>query len=210
MPSAFFKNVDWNRVEHIGFDMDGTLYDEFQFISQAYLKIAKSFSGSDAYPYMTKRWLEKGSSFPKIFDETYEKFSKQLVHPAKKSVFIEESLHTFRNVKPNLTISPRTRHILEFFKNRYSLFLVSDGQLQLQQRKFSALGLESFFNTSNVVFTGINARLFEKPSIASLSLIDSNPKASVFFGDRETDHMFAKNCGMQFQKVYNMFEVPKT
>ena len=34
------QNHDWGTVQTIGFDLDGTLYDEYEFIAQVYRPIA--------------------------------------------------------------------------------------------------------------------------------------------------------------------------
>ena len=52
------------NIKYVGFDLDGTLYDEFDFIYQVYSKIVKanaSLLGDNmsALNWMKERWLEK-------------------------------------------------------------------------------------------------------------------------------------------------------
>ena len=67
-------NVDWNKIDFVGFDLDGTLYDEFDFISQVYRPIAIILAKAtnncpDAvYDRLLRRWTDMGSSYNKIFD----------------------------------------------------------------------------------------------------------------------------------------------
>ena len=70
--NALFNNIKWNEVKAVGFDMDGTLYDEYEFISQVYSEInIRLINDLEVLRFMEKRWLEKGSSYPFIFQEAY-------------------------------------------------------------------------------------------------------------------------------------------
>lgn len=207
MKNFLFDKINWKNIEYIGFDMDGTLYDEFEFIEQVYSEISKQFKNKSAKEYMLKRWLEKGSSYNRIFDETYDLFKKDLICNISKENFIKNCLNIFRNFNPKIKISKRTKNILKYFSQKYKLFLVSDGNLNLQKKKFKSLKLDWYFNEKNVFFTGIDAQRYSKPNITCLNQLKVIPEKSVFFGDREVDELFAKKSKMQFQKVYNMLKV---
>ncbi len=204
--SAFLSNIDFSSVKYVGFDMDGTLYDEFDFIIQPYTLISDQFVNNEkVLSNMLLRWIEKGSSYNKIFEETYYSF------PLKNSTlsleeFTENALTIYRNYIPNIKLSNRVVEILNYFKNNYELFLITDGRPKLQIQKFNSLELYNFFD-NNVIYTGKYSQDYHKPNIKSLELLDINPKNSVFFGDRTNDEKFALSSGMQFKKVYNMIEV---
>jgi len=198
-----FNNLDQQNIQFVGFDMDGTLYDECDFIVQPYRQIANEFIKSDeAFEFMVARWLAKGSSYNRIFDETYDKYLIDGV--ITKNEFIDQSLATFRNFEPQLQLAKRTQIILNNLQASYTLFLVTDGNPKLQKEKFSALGLSQYFDPSNVVFTGEYNQTHHKPSTKSLQYLNITPQHSVFFGDRELDYKFALDAKMQFIKVYNM------
>lgn len=196
MMKSSFKNIDWDKVSYIGFDMDGTLYDEYEFISQVYLEISKLLNPK-ALSYMKKRWLDKGSSYPYIFSEAFDLYNIK----CEKQSFIDEALNIYRNFKPKIKLNIRVKEILKYCKNNYEIFLVTDGNLTLQKNKYISLGLDRFFNDKNVFFTGINTKVFSKPSIESLNALSIDPNKSVFFGDRDCDYQFSINAKMQFQKV---------
>ena len=51
MMKYLYPQIDWEPIKYVGFDLDGTLYDESNFISQVYEKIASVISkktGSNA------------------------------------------------------------------------------------------------------------------------------------------------------------------
>jgi len=207
MLNALYNDIDWNNVTTIGFDMDGTLYDEYDFIYQVYSEINYQFiQNEEALSFMLHRWLEKGSSYPYIFDETYKKFSNI---PLSKDLFIEKSLELFRTYTPSLSLTKRNKYILEYCQNNFDIFLVTDGNKTLQEKKFISLGLTKYFEPNNVILTGKYTPEYHKPSNKSLEFLDLNIAHSVFFGDRDKDETFALSSKMQFQKVYNMIKVPK-
>ena len=203
--NALYKDINWDTVSAIGFDMDGTLYDEYDFIQQVYCEInTKLINNDKILNFMLMRWMEKGSSYPYIFDEAYSMLKTNINN---KKDFISSALNIYRNYSPSLSLSNRSRDILNFYKSNYPLFLISDGNYHLQQKKYNALGLSDFFDKSSVIFTGQYSSEYHKPNTRSLSLISVDVNKAVFFGDRCHDMEFALTSNMQFQKVYNMIEV---
>ena len=201
--NVFFKKLEGLDIKYVGFDMDGTLYDEYDFIVQPYKKISKLFKKSEeALNFMCFKWLEKGSSYNKIFCETFDKFETNEKEPKKKS--IEKALAIFRNFEPSLMLSYRAKTVLEFCKNRFFLFLVTDGNPVLQKKKFNSLSLKNYFHKDRVIFTGEHADEYKKPNKKSIELINIDCEKAIFFGDRHVDEKFALSAKMKFQYVRNM------
>ena len=211
MLNVLCPNFDCRNIKYVGFDLDGTLYDEFDFIYQVYSKIVKanaSLLGDNmsALNWMKERWLEKGSSYNLIFDEAYERFG---VGGRKKTFFIEKSVEIFRNFKPDLKLSDRTTTILDDLKDKYRLFLVTDGNSMLQRQKFVSLGLGKWFLKENCIFTGDYGKSNYKPSVKAMQQFFSkcSPSKCLFFGDRDVDREFAEFAGMNFVRMTNMMVV---
>ena len=215
MLKSLFPKIDWEEIVVVGFDLDGTLYDEFDFISQVYRPISRklaSASGADeneVYKKLLQRWLEKGSSYNRIFSEALLDSGKD---DALVNQVIDECVSLFRNFKPILSLNARTKVLLNAMASRYRLFLVTDGSCALQRAKFDALGLAQWFTPENIVISGCAGRDFEKPSTDILGKIgvleDGSLRAkTVFFGDREVDRLFAEASGFQYVHVENMHNV---
>jgi FMN phosphatase YigB (HAD superfamily) len=215
MLKYLYPRVDWETVRIAGCDMDGTLYDEADFISQVYSTIANMLSATDnakaevLHSWMFERWLEKGSSYPHIFYEATIEAGIPREDVAKTVVLC---LELFRNYQPVLTLSPRVKAILEALRARYPLFLISDGSARLQQRKFDALGLVHWFDSVNVGISGYHGPDFCKPSMKIINKISvleapSLPQQVLFFGDRAVDAEFAANAGFQFVQVACMHPI---
>ena len=205
MLSPLFKGVNWNHITSVGFDMDGTLYDEFDFIKQVYSEINKQLILNDSIlSFMTKRWLEKGSSYPLIFSEAYDKCKSTF---DEKEDFVKKALDIYRNFSPKISLNNRNKKLMSYFQENFKLYLITDGNHELQKKKFASLGLSKYFDNENIVFTGAYKSDYHKPKNKSLELIDINMDNSVFFGDRDVDKEFALSSNIQFIRVHNMLEV---
>jgi len=215
MLKFLYPRIDWDAVRIVGCDMDGTLYDEADFISQVYRDIANLLAATghaepeSLHTWMVQRWLEKGSSYPHIF---YEATTKAGTPREEITKTVDLCLEVFRNYKPVLTLAPRAKIILDALRLSYPLFLVSDGSARLQQRKFDALELGRWFDSVNVGISGYHGPEFCKPGIKIINKINILEKSCLphqilFFGDRAVDAEFAANAGFQFVQVASMYPV---
>ncbi len=215
MLKSLYPQIDWDVVRIVGFDMDGTLYDEADFISQVYRDIAKLLASITygkveiIHAWMVRRWLEKGSSYPYIFSEAAAEAG---IPESEVEKTVDLCLEIFRSYQPVLDLAPRVKSILDTLSVSYSLFLVSDGSAKLQQRKFDALKLSRWFDSMNVGISGHYGAEFCKPStkiINEIRVLKTSclPHQILFFGDRQVDAEFAVNAGFQFVKVASMYPV---
>ena len=206
------SEIPWNNIKAVGFDMDGTLYDEFDFIHQVYNPIAKIFSDSNGdsdtiKKSMLKKWLANGSSYPFIFSEIAVETGLRSSEHEKK---IKEALILFRNFVPILHLSERIKFLLEGLKKKYELFLVSDGSSILQWNKIKALELENYFKKQNIFVSGDYGEWAEKPTLTSLDHLtvfkkDLRKNEVVFIGDRIVDENYSKDAGFYFKNVDSIF-----
>jgi len=211
MLNVLYPDIDWSHIKYIGFDLDGTLYDEFGFIVQTYKNIIlannKFFRIEDQtkiLEFMTERWLHKGSSYNRIFEETFNQYATRNMSFQKE--FIDNALSIFRTFVPDILLPERNSAILSYIKkNSYNIFLITDGNVELQSQKIRSLGLDKVFN-NNIFFTRKFGSEYEKPSTKILKYINmsSSPDKIVYAGDREVDKLFAEGAGFQFLKVYNL------
>jgi FMN phosphatase YigB (HAD superfamily) len=202
-----YNSVQWNQVQAVGFDLDGTLYNEHDFISQVYQSISLELGAycahdaNEIFHWMDKRWLDKGSSYPYIYSEVLDQFGCTGDHHEA----IKRCLKIYRNFKPQLVLNQDIREWLEELKREYPIFIVTDGNAKLQASKYLALGLDQWFKQENVGFTGYYGTDFYKPSIKIMDhmqlLHEVNAQHVVFFGDRDVDQQFADAAGFMFIKV---------
>lgn len=203
------SNIDWREVQVVGFDIDGTLYDEIEFISQVYRPIshiiadACSVDKEEVFDRILARWMEKGSSYDRIFEEVL--LDHEVSHP-ERTKDIDKCLSAYRSFNPGLSLSSRVQFLLQVLSSAHTLFLVTDGTPKLQRAKFRSLELERWFSASNSIFTGEYGEGRAKPDTRTLSDIEipavtSAPDKVVFFGDRQCDCEFANRAGFHFLRV---------
>lgn len=215
MLNSLFPDIPWSRIKCVGFDLDGTLYDEFEFIRQVYAAIIRKEEkyfpdATPPYTFMLERWLEKGSTYPHIFEEVFDRHA--VSRGTAREAFVGRALTRYRNDAPNLTLPERNRFLLETFSDHFDLFLISDGPSVLQRNKFKSLGLGEVFPESRVHFTGDHGKSHYKPlpaayyHLAEKEKWPYQPEEILYFGDRDVDEAFCNNLGIRFQKVYNMVQ----
>lgn len=214
MLKSLYPGIEWDKVKSVGFDIDGTLYDEVNFIAQVYYPIAEYLAPicdsnkEKIYKSMLERWVEKGSSYQYIFDEILIQYTGNEVY---KSKIINNCLHIYRNFTPILNLPKRSYILLDYlYKKDYALFLVTDGNCKLQNKKIVSLGLKKWFKCQNIGISGCYGSEFQKPSTLitkKIPILSKNFSSEeiVYFGDRETDKLFALNCGFQFVEINCLF-----
>lgn len=216
MLKSLYPHINWDVVKIVGFDLDGTLYDEMEFIVQVYRPISKVLAllckmpPERIFTWMLQRWLEVGSSYNRIFAEV---LGNSGIRGDAAETIIAECLSIFRGYKPELHLPFRVSVILDYIKNNYDLFLISDGNSLLQMEKFKALGLERWISHDNFGIMGFYGPDFAKPStkiIDKISILQtcSLPERVIYFGDRDIDSQFADAAGFQFVRVYGL--IPTT
>jgi FMN phosphatase YigB (HAD superfamily) len=209
MLKSLYPQVDWDAVRVVGLDLDGTLYDEADFIDQVYRPIAAIIAaacGSDpglTHERLLRRWLEKGSSYPRIFEES---LAEGGVEGPRAAEVIRRCVDTFRAFEPSLTLPPRVRTILHSLRERFPLLLITDGSERLQHRKIESLGLGRWFESGNIAVSGQYGAEYAKPAaliLTRLALCTSlgSRRELVYFGDRDVDERFAADAGCQFVRV---------
>lgn len=198
MKYLHFNEIDITRYELIGFDMDGTLYEEQKFVEQAYKRVANYLStesGEVIYNWMLQRWVEKGSSYPYIFSESIEKFQIS-------GIEVSELLNIYRETLPQLKLQDNIVQLLNYI-DVHKAFLITDGNPRLQRNKYQALGLDKYFLESNCGFTGDLGMQYYKPNIEILNHIQcfNENRKILYFGDRDIDEQFANAACIDFMLV---------
>jgi len=129
------NNIDWEKVHAVGFDIDGTLYDEMEFISQVYRPISQIIADAcgvdkeEVYDRILVRWVEKGSSYDRIFEEVL--LDHEVSHPERTKV-IDKCLSAYRSFNPDLSLSSRVQFLLQVLSSEYELFLITEGNSTLR------------------------------------------------------------------------------
>lgn len=205
---SFISRVSKLGVEVVGFDMDGTLYDEYDFISQAYKPVSfciaeyYGLEQIDVYKSLCDNWKKFGSS-ANIFQKTMQDFS---VAPTEK--LIKDCIEKYRAANFKLIMTDEMVYLLNQLKKiGYKLFLITDGDENLQKRKIKELGLERWFDDENIAISGKYGKEYQKPNTYMKDRIRvlNEVNKVLYVGDRDIDAAFAKNCNFEFINVESVF-----
>ncbi len=205
---SFINRIENSAYRCVGFDLDGTIYDEFDFVRQAFIPvscvIAESILSDNRIIYgeLCTEWLKYGSSgniFQLVILKHCNNVDPELVHLC---------VNAFRHADFHLELSSRAVMTLDYLRNLdCKLFIVTDGNSILQRRKVDALQLTNWFSPENIVVSGDYGKGVQKPSTfmaGRVKSIEHDPGRVIYVGDRQCDSDFAHNCGFDFCYLRNM------
>ena len=152
------------------FDLDDTLYPEITFVNSGLEAVAVYFadragvSSDELLRCLVESLSEKGRGA--VFDDVFERYgilSAENVHKA---------LNVYRSHEPNISLPTASRALLQELSQKFSLYVVTDGNKLVQSRKVKALGLDSLVKRVFITHRfGLNAA---KPSLHCFDLIRKN------------------------------------
>lgn len=194
------------EYDTIGFDLDGTLYDEYEFIFQAYsdvshvISVTKKINEKLVHDVLCRTWLRNGSSA-----DIFQLSASQLGTEPFDEMLIWECVDAFRNCDFSLRLTPRCITILDMLINyNKTIFLVTDGNSVLQRKKLDALGLWNWFSGDKIAISGDYGTEYQKPSsymFTKIKIETMTKNKTVYVGDRDVDSEFSKNSGIDFIKA---------
>lgn len=164
------------------FDLDDTLFPEYDFLQSGYRHIAsllRPVTGTDIYEEMLRRYHNRENVFRWIVNA---------YRPTEPEVTMEWLLKTYREHNPGIALDDATARFLQQLKNRsIPAGLITDGRSVTQRNKLKALGLDRYF--SDVIISGEFGS--EKPDERNYLFFQNRypGKDFYFFGDN-TDKDF--------------------
>lgn len=188
------------------FDLDDTLYKEIDYVQSAYGEIATSVGHTELLPQMLQ-WFNEGNN---VFQE--------LNNYLNKKTPIISYLEIYRNHYPTISLSDGVEEVLNELMNRgFILGLVTDGRSRTQRNKISALGLERWFENSNIIISDEfgtektnekNFRYFEElyPEASFTYVGDNSRKDFVVPNQRHWVTIMLKDNG---RNIHHQTEVPE-
>ena len=171
----------------IAFDLDDTLYKEIDFVMSAYhavsLQVREKYGFENAFNVMEQAFRNKQNPFDALADAI------------NSEINIAALVATYRNHKPNISLSRTAELTLEYLQGEDTvLCLITDGRSLTQRNKIKALGLNRFFNNENIsISEEIGA---EKTDVLPFKkLMEQYPQAKHFFyvGDNTAKDFFHPN-----------------
>lgn len=163
----------------IVFDLDDTLFDEREFIMQGFLAVSN---------FLADRIPQK-KGFEELCELFYEKrllvFDRFLKnHGIYTKSLSYRCVQVYRRAPRKIFLYPEAERCLVRFK-KFPLYLVTDGNFLVQERKVTALKIAPFFR--KVLYTSRYGLKHAKPSeycfIKIAGLEQCEPKCVTYVGD---------------------------
>lgn len=149
------------------FDLDDTLYEEMSFVISGFRAVARhgremfKWDDVESLEFLIKTLQAEGRG--RVFDrwlETYGRMSK---------ANLNDALRIYRHHTPTIEIFPAAQRVLDLYRQRTPLYLVTDGHKIVQRNKIRALNIWDDFRRIFITHRfGIHNA---KPSIHCFNLI---------------------------------------
>ena len=176
------------------FDLDDTLYAERTYVEGGFRAVAEM--GAEAFGWDADRSLrfmideERRSGRGAVFDRWLDSGGRLSKANVKRAV------SRYRAHSPALALTPDARALLPELSTRYPLYLITDGNKQVQHRKVQALGIERYFR--KVYLTHRHGVASAKPSLHCFGLIHQRERCEwremVYVGDNPAKDFVALNA----------------
>ncbi|MGB8490975.1 MAG: HAD-IA family hydrolase [Bacteroidales bacterium] len=188
------------------FDLDNTIYNEEDYLLQAYRAIAEEFERivpskgkNKLFSILRDLYMEQGRE--KLFDKFLDAIDLD-------RSYIPKCLTILRSFEPAKTneIDKTIKKVLSDLINQdKSVFVLTNGNVDQQKTKIKYIDWTGLDESIHFVF----ANEFEpKPSPAGVEYIlkiSGIPKnETIMIGDSETDSMCARNSGIAFLRVQDL------
>jgi HAD superfamily hydrolase (TIGR01509 family) len=187
----------------IFFDLDYTLYDQWQHVAGALAQVAAAVAqespggGRALADSLVKAWGTLGPDHEHLFDRWLEG------HGLLSRERVEKCVRVFHAYRPaELVPYLGVEEVLQALKSRQRLGIITDGEPHMQRAKVTALGLAACFDV--IVYAGELSRAKPDPEVfqRALQALEVRPEASVFVGDHPVrDILGARRVGMRALRV---------
>ncbi|MFA5583528.1 MAG: HAD-IA family hydrolase [Bacteriovoracaceae bacterium] len=194
------------------FDLDNTLYNEFDYVRSGFEVVSRYLSQKYnvdhdlIFQQCLKDVALNGRG--KVFDRVLDFFGIQ-----SSEILVQLLVVLYRNHKPDVSLKNEVKDFLKDLKQQgYKLGLITDGDSSLQLKKIESLKLGSYFDF--ILHTDILGKGFEKPSpvpfLLTLKYLDVRAEDSIYVGDRFIkDYQGARAVGMKSILYTEYFRDPE-
>ncbi|HHV27336.1 MAG TPA: HAD-IA family hydrolase [Tissierellia bacterium] len=187
-------------IKVVLFDLDDTLYNEREFVYCGFKEVSKYLSDKyqvsceSLYSCILNIFKIKGRG--KIFNFLCEKYD------FKED--IDELVRIYRYNEGEINLYKDANYVLENFKGKYKLGLITDGYKGTQWNKIKSLDIEKYMD--KVIVTDDYGKDYWKPSIKPFQIMleDFNikPKECVYVGDNPNkDFIPCKKLGINSVRI---------
>lgn len=187
-------------IKLVIFDLDDTLYNEFQFVENGFKEVAK---------YLSNKYAIQVDELYNVMIEFLNKYGRGSIfnRMCEKYNFNEKIMNLveiYRNAKGKFKLYDDSREVLKKLKYNYKLGIITDGKASVQWSKIKCLGIENYFD--KIIVTDDFGREYWKPHEYSyrkmLEYFDCKPHEAVYIGDNPVkDFIGARKVGLYTVRI---------
>ena len=188
-------NKKITNYQNIIFDLDNTIYDirdfEFCAFTIIYKYLNKFKVKNNIYKILKKKYSNK--YYPFLIDEI-------IINNKLNSKLAKKCLSLYYSTKPlNLKSVPNLNNFLSKVYKKKNLYLITNGNINIQKKKVANLGIKKFFK--KIIYCGKNKNK-TKPNNWPLKKIKSleNKEKFLVIGDSIEDKLLAYKNNLDYYK----------
>jgi putative hydrolase of the HAD superfamily len=189
------KNFKLTEIEAIVFDLDGTLYDEMDFVKSGFKTVARHVSAKYGLSFKTVYNILTSDFENGVRNCNFNILLEKLNLEGKD---LSELIEIYRKHQPAIRLYPDAEATLKSLKGRFKLALLTDGWEVTQKNKISALNINEYFDYVMITDTlgKEHRKPSEKPFKMVLDRLGTPAHRAVYIGDNPLkDFVTAKQLG---------------
>ncbi|MBC9785842.1 HAD family hydrolase [Heliobacterium chlorum] len=187
-----------NKYKAVIFDLDDTLYPEFDYVKSGFNSVATLLS-----PRIDQNVAGINESLLKLFhDDRADVFNRYLsLQGIEDKRVLAECIMTYRGHFPNISLSSDVRELLYWLKNnQLGLGILTDGRPDGQRNKIKALELDKIVDAV-IVTDELGGVHYRKPNELAYrricSQLEIQANEAIYVGDNPAkDFISANQLGM--------------
>ena len=185
------------NYNNIGFDLDDTIYRRNDYDYSIYYRFFQHQNMDDNLSsYYANELLslrkEKGDDYPCLFDDLIKMYDLK---------FSIDDFLKFYKYPPIIDVEDKIvlKDLIVFLHSlKRTIFLITNGYFITQMNKIFALNIQKYFNQIIILSPEFGLPLKPDPSVKKILRLSGS---TIYIGDKESDEIFAKNCGFDFYKI---------
>jgi HAD superfamily hydrolase (TIGR01549 family) len=191
------------------FDLDNTIYNEKDYLFQAYMAIADkfariipSYNKNELYHILKDLYMKEGRE--RVFDKFLD--TVRLDHNHMPECL--EILRTFKPEKPLIIDKVLMKFLRSLIKLKKSIYILTNGNTGQQKNKIKHIQWDGLDEHICFVFAD---EIEPKPSPAGvfyiLRMTGFENSRTIFIGDKETDRVCAENSNVSYFDIKSLTEL---
>lgn len=146
-------------IKAVILDMDGTLYNEKDFVKSGFEAVARYVSATYALGFEGVFAILIQDFDNGLRGRNFDVLLSKLNLPAEE---VNNLVEIYQKHKPSIHLHPDAEAALKELKGYFKLGLITDGQQETQENKVSALNIRRYFDA--IIITDVLGKEYRKPS----------------------------------------------